>query len=191
MKPGSIPNGNPGSVLTGIQQAALVQQDRAEVAALRAQMQHDRQAELQHEADLNRRLAMLEARKAVSDAADAPQHARDNAAAVAKRALAAAMGTQGTQPASDGRAGGVRTSIPAQETPPPQPAPMPRRWVPHYRIVSASPLLAMVQDDNAPAGQPAQYEVQIGANLRGYGVVQSIYQSGTNWVIKTDHGQIL
>ncbi|MBO1360169.1 hypothetical protein J2D73_10200 [Acetobacter sacchari] len=168
-------------------EASLVQQSRSEIAALRTELQRDHEAATQHDADILRRLAMLEAKKAVADAADVQTSAREDAADQAKRALAAAMARPSTDPASSSASPTPSTAQPATTQPAPAPV---RNWVPHYRIVSASPLLGMVQDDNAPAGEPSQLEVEPGTNLRGYGVVKSISQSGTNWVIRTDHGLI-
>lgn len=168
-------------------EAALVQNTRTEIAALRKELQLERDEAQKARADFLRRLALLEARKAVADATDLPNTAREDAADQAKRALAAAM-AQPERPPSPSSAGPLAHTQQAQ-TLPVAPRP-PHNWIPHYRIVSASPLLGMVQDDNAPAGEQSQLEVEPGTNLRGYGIVKSIYQVGTNWVIKTDHGLI-
>lgn len=168
-------------------EAALVQNTRTEMLSLRQELQKERDEALKARADFTRRLTLLEARKAVADATDLPNQARENAADQAKRALAAAMNSQQNSPPPPSAS---PSSRPAQATPTSEQARPNHNWVPHYRIVSASPLLGMVQDDNAPAGEQSQYEVEPGTNLRGYGVVKSIYQAGTNWVIKTDHGLI-
>lgn len=175
------------------EEAALVQQSRAEVAALKAQMQQAEGSRQQHDRDLDRRLSMVEARKAVASAASAQTDAREAAAAQAREALSAALGKP--RPASHPVPAEVDVS--ASDTP--QRAPVPvsgaaaqkQDWVPHYRILAASPQLAMVSDDAAPPGQPTQYEIQVGTELHGYGTVRSISQVGTNWVITTDHGRIL
>ncbi|GBQ61907.1 hypothetical protein AA0313_2846 [Acetobacter indonesiensis NRIC 0313] len=168
-------------------EAALVQNTRTEMLSLRQELQKERDEALKARADFTRRLALLEARKAVADATDLPNQARENAADQAKRALAAAMNSQqnSAPPPSASPSSLAPQAAPASEQPRTN-----HNWVPRYRIVSASPLLGMVQDDNAPSGEQSQYEVEPGTNLRGYGVVKSIYQAGTNWVIKTDHGLI-
>jgi len=168
-------------------EAALVQNTRTEMRSLRQELQQERAEAPKARADFTRRLALLEARKAVADATDIPNQARETAADQAKRALAAAMNNQQNSPPPPSAS---PTSLPEHLTAvSEQPRPN-HNWVPRYRIVSASPLLGMVQDDNAPSGEQSQYEVEPGTNLRGYGVVKSIYQAGTNWVIKTDHGLI-
>lgn len=168
-------------------EAALVQNTRTEMRSLRQELQQERVEAQKARADFTRRLALLEARKAVADATDIPNQERETAADQAKRALAAAMNSQQNSPPPPSAS---PTSLPQHITAvSEQPRPN-HNWVPHYRIVSASPLLGMVQDDNAPSGEQSQYEVEPGTNLRGYGVVKSIYQAGTNWVIKTDHGLI-
>lgn len=169
------------------EEAALVQRTRSEIETLRQDLDRLRISDTAKSADLNRRMSLLEAKKAVADAEAPPSDglaATRAAAEKARAALEAAL----AEPHSAATPAKSVTPAPSnvRETPLPPPA----TWMPRYRILAASPQLAMVQDDGAPAGQASQAEVQIGTDLRGYGRVRAIAQRGTIWVIQAEHGTI-
>jgi len=164
------------------EEAKLVQKSREEVANLHDQVRQLQSTTTNKTEDIDRRVSMLEAQKGVQEAAKAPEEQAspaDDAARTAKAALDAAMETP-KPPVPP-----ARVSVPKPIAPP-----TPVEWVPRYRILAASPELAMVQDDAAPAGQPTQYEVSVGTVLHGYGRVNAISQRGTLWAIQTEHGLI-
>lgn len=169
------------------EEAALVQRTRNEIEALRQDIDRLRISNTAKSADLNRRMSLLEAKKAVADAEGPPLDglvATRAAAEKARAALEAALAEPHS--AAPPAKSGTRVPSKMRETPLSPPA----TWTPRYRILAASPQLAMVQDDGAPAGQGSQSEVQIGTDLRGYGRVRAISQRGTLWVIQTEHGTI-
>lgn len=65
-----------------------------------------------------------------------------------------------------------------------QPAerPVPR---PHYTVQAGAPDIAILE---SPQGQPVR--VQPGSTLDGWGAVTAITQSGSSWVVHTEHGNI-
>lgn len=65
-----------------------------------------------------------------------------------------------------------------------QPAerPVPR---PHYTVQAGAPDIAILEN---PQGQPVR--VQPGSTLDGWGAVTAITQSGSSWVVHTEHGNI-
>lgn len=66
----------------------------------------------------------------------------------------------------------------------PQPAerPAPR---PHYTVQAGAPDIAILE---SPQGQPVR--VQPGSVLDGWGAVTAVTQSGSGWVVHTEHGTI-
>lgn len=66
----------------------------------------------------------------------------------------------------------------------PQPAerPAPR---PHYTVQAGAPDIAILE---SPQGQPVR--VQPGSMLEGWGAVTAVTQSGSGWVVHTEHGTI-
>jgi len=156
--------------------AALVQHERAEIASVRNDLAHLQGGDADKVSDLTRRVTMLEAKRAVAEASAPPADpAVDTSTALhkARDAILAARSAPDTPPSVSAA---PRTDVPA--------------WIPHYRILAASPQLAMVQDDAAPAGRPSQYEIVVGTQLTGFGRVRAIAQQGTLWVIQADHGVI-
>jgi len=169
------------------EEAALVQRTRSDIAALRQDLDRLRIADTAKASDLNRRMSLLEAKKAVADAEAPPSDEPAATRAVADKAraaLEAAVAEPQSAPTPP-QSPAARTAKMRRMPPVPLPT-----WTPHYRILAASPQLAMVQDDAAPAGQPPQSEVEIGTDLRGYGRVRAISQRGTMWVIETERGII-
>ncbi|WP_062499951.1 hypothetical protein [Gluconobacter oxydans] len=161
------------------EEARVIERERGEVAGLRQTLADRRKAEEERLSDLNRRMSMIEASHAVSGAensgTDAASQAHE-AARKAREALTAAMNRPAAAPT---------VAAPAPAAPAPRPA-----WVHHYRIVAASPQLAMIEDSAAPDGQPRQFEVTTGTVIPGLGPIQSISQRGSAWVIHTAHGDL-
>ncbi|WP_239029751.1 hypothetical protein [Novacetimonas pomaceti] len=169
------------------EEAALVQRTRSDIAALRQDLDRLRIADTAKASDLNRRISLLEAKRAVADA-EAPPSDGPTATRAATDKARAALEAAAAEPYP----APTPPQSPASRTAkmrPTRPAPPPT-WTPHYRILAASPQLAMVQDDAAPAGQPPQSEIEIGTDLRGYGRVRAISQRGTMWVIQAERGII-
>lgn len=169
------------------EEAALVQRTRSDIAALRQDLDRLRIADTAKASDLTRRMSLLEAKRAVADAEAPPSDGPAATRAAADKARAALEAA-----AAEPQPAPMPPQSPASRTAkmrPTPPAPLPT-WTPHYRILAASPQLAMVQDDAAPAGQPPQSEIEIGTDLRGYGRVRAISQRGTMWVIQTERGII-
>jgi outer membrane murein-binding lipoprotein Lpp len=59
-----------------------------------------------------------------------------------------------------------------------------------YRVQAASPGLAMLAQVDRGGGEDAQVAVNVGDVLPGYGKVTSVFQRGTTWVVRTEHGDI-
>jgi outer membrane murein-binding lipoprotein Lpp len=59
-----------------------------------------------------------------------------------------------------------------------------------YRVQAASPGLAMLAQVDRGGGDGAQVAVNVGDELPGYGKVTSVFQRGTTWVVRTEHGDI-
>jgi hypothetical protein len=56
---------------------------------------------------------------------------------------------------------------------------------PHYTVQAGAPDIAILE---SPQGQPVR--VQPGSMLDGWGAVTAITQSGSSWVVHTEHGTI-
>jgi hypothetical protein len=120
--------------------------------------------------DFDRRLSVAEAKGAI----DAAMGAAD-ATAAASISQAGSVG----QPAKAVHPT-VRSVVPLAPTPI-------VRSVSDYDIQAASPGLAMLSTNGGDGGS---IQVGVGDIVPGVGRVTSIYQSGTAWVVKTDHGTI-
>jgi hypothetical protein len=150
--------------------ASVVKHLREQNAQLRADFGKSSADTAAHLADYERRLAMAEARTAVTAAGDDASPppalpAADPAPIVAKpvsvtRAMA-------VLPASAGSAAGKS-----------------------YRVQAASPGLALLAEVERGGGEGAQMQVIVGDTIPDYGRVKSIAQKGTAWVVTTEHGQI-
>jgi len=141
----------------------LVRDQRTEIANLRDQVTEASGKVNTQLMDFDRRLSIAEA----------------------KGAIDAAMGA--------GETTGTRV---AAAPPPPPPAPAVKKAAPppplvrnvsDYRIQAASPGLAMLST-TLDGGSSVQ--VAVGAAVPGIGHVQAIFQNGTIWEVKTDHGVI-
>jgi len=168
-------------------EARVIERERGEVEELRQSLAGQRKAEEDKLNDLTRRISLVEASHAVTGAENsgADEAAQAHAAAEkARAALSAAM----NGPASKAPALSSSSAPPAPAAvaaPAPKPA-----WVHHYRIVAASPQLAMIEDSAAPSGQDRQFEVGVGTLIPGYGAVLTISQQGATWVLHTAHGDL-
>jgi hypothetical protein len=78
------------------------------------------------------------------------------------------------------------TVIKVKATVPAIPDTEPRR----YRVQAASPGLAMLAEVDRGGGDGAQLAINVGDDLPGYGKVKSVFQRGTTWVVRTEHGDI-
>lgn len=76
----------------------------------------------------------------------------------------------------------VTTTHRAQADAPPAEHAAPR---PHYTVQAGAPDIAILE---SPQGQPVR--VQPGSMLDGWGAVTAITQSGSGWVVHTEHGTI-
>jgi hypothetical protein len=150
--------------------ASVVKHLREQNAQLRADFGKSSADTAAHLADYERRLAMAEARSAVTAAGDDASPppalpAADPAPIVAKpvsvtRAMA-------VLPAVTGSAAGKS-----------------------YRVQAASPGLALLAEVERGGGEGAQMQVIVGDTIPDYGRVKSIAQKGTVWVVTTEHGLI-
>ncbi|WP_216856445.1 hypothetical protein [Acidisphaera sp. S103] len=156
--------------------AAMLKDLRKQQAQLRSDLVKSSADVTAHLTDDERRLALAEARSAVTAAADTTGKAAVNAPAA---------------PASDPVAGSLE-AIPVAATRPIAVVPSP--LVPSapkvYRVQAASPGLALLAQVDRGGGDGAQMQVVVGDTVPDYGRVKSIAQKGTNWVVTTDHGAI-
>jgi hypothetical protein len=121
--------------------------------------------------DYERRLALAEARSAVTAAADTTGSAPANG------------------PAGDPVAASLKP-IPVVATQPIAVVPAPAGAPKIYRVQAASPGLALLAQVDRGGGDGAQMQVVVGDTIPDYGRVKSIGQKGTSWVVTTDHGAI-
>ncbi|MBS1045224.1 hypothetical protein [Gluconobacter cerinus] len=166
------------------EEARVIERERGEVESLRQSLAGRSKAEEDRLNDLTRRISLIEANHAVTGAENsgADEAAQAHAAAEkARAALSAAM----NRPAAAAPTSSATSAPAAVAAPAPKPA-----WVHHYRIVAASPQLAMIEDSAAPSGQDRQFEVGVGTVIPGYGAVLTISQQGATWVLHTAHGDL-
>ena len=148
---------------------ALVRDQRSQIASLRSDQQKWSAGVDGKLADFDRRLALAEAKGAITAAMGGPQ---DSAPPVSGRADPAPG-----QPVSLTRAPTTAGSAAAT--------------APHrYRVQAASPNLAMLTEIGRSGDDGAQIQVGLGASVPGYGSVTAITQRGTAWVVQTEHGSI-
>ncbi|WP_242402358.1 hypothetical protein [Komagataeibacter kakiaceti] len=120
------------------EEAALVQRTRSEIAALRQDLDRLRIADTAKASDLNRRMSLLEAKRAVADAEAPPSDgpATTRAAADKARAALEAAAAEPQPTPTPPQFPASRTAKMRQAPPAPPPT-----WTPHYRILAASPSL--------------------------------------------------
>ncbi|NHO54758.1 hypothetical protein GOB87_12525 [Acetobacter estunensis] len=160
--------------------AHLVEQQREELAQLRARLDIEEKASHDTDHDLTRRVSLLEAGAAVRDARAPRSEAGETRHDDVDRARSAVASARHDAERADDAPREVATApVSARPT-----------WTPRYRIVAASPQLAMLEDTAAPDGEVARVEAGPGTDLRGLGRILSISQKGTVWVIHTAHGDV-
>ena len=151
--------------------ASVVKHLREQNAQLRADFGKSSADTAAHLADYERRLAMAEARSAVTAAGD-------------DASLAAGSASGGSR--THRRQTSVchaRHGRPARRRPD-------RAAGKSYRVQAASPGLALLAEVERGGGEGAQMQVIVGDTIPDYGRVKSIAQKGTAWVVTTEHGQI-
>jgi hypothetical protein len=171
------------------QMAAMVRDLRAQHAQLRADFGKSAAGNAAHLADFERRLALAEARHALS----AAQIAGDPvAAAPPASARAPAEGAPAPAGPDAGQAGSATAATaPVVVTPVAAALPGSDKGSPkRYRVQAASPGLALLAEIDRGGGDGAQLEVLVGDTVPGYGKITSIGQRGTAWVVTTEHGNI-
>lgn len=157
--------------------AAIVRDQKREVAELRADVVKANADSASRLEDFSRRLTLAEARKALT-VAEQPA------------------------PADPIPAADIVVAPPPASVPSPKPAvtltrltvgtvPAAADAAPRlYRVQAASPGLAMLAEVDRGGGEGAQLQVTVGDDLPGYGRVKSVSQRGTSWVVSTEHGVI-
>ena len=155
--------------------AAMVKDLRKQQIQLRADLAKSSADVTAHLTDYERRLALAEARSAMSAADDTtgniPAKPVDTVSDPAVAPLKA-MPVMVTRPVA---------VVPSALIPP---APK------VYRVQAASPGLALLAQVDRGGGDGAQMQVVVGDNVPDYGRVKSIAQKGTAWVVTTEHGSI-
>jgi hypothetical protein len=114
---------------------------------------------------------------------DALEHREDQTEiALQKSASASSSAQTGSKSAAPGQAAGSSASAPAAQKPS-HPAPVVHQR--RYTVQAGAPDLAYLTDDQNNA-----LRVEPGTELEGWGKVVSVTQSGTGWVVHTEHGTI-
>jgi hypothetical protein len=143
------------------QLGALIRDQRSEITALRADQERIAGMVTDKLGDYDRRLALAEA----------------------KGAMSAAMGwAAGAAPAP--------AAITPARNPAPLAAPPESAAPKRYRVQAASPNLAMLAPIDRSGDEGAALQIAIGDEVPGYGKVIRIAQRGTAWVVETEHGKI-
>jgi hypothetical protein len=155
--------------------AAMVKDLRKQQSQLRADLGKSSADVAARLTDYERRLALAEARSAVT-AADDP--AGSIPVKVAEAATDPAAATLKPIP--------VTATRPVAVVPSPLVPSAPKA----YRVQAASPGLALLAQVDRGGGDGAQMQVVVGDTVPDYGRVKSIGQKGTAWVVTTEHGAI-
>ena len=150
------------------QLGTLIRNQRDEIAQLRNDQQRMQGHVDATMDDFRRRIALSEARRAVSGAFDADPHAAPRSSSGSPKVKRTAV----TTPA-------VASATPAIDM-----------AAYRYHVQAASPGLAMLSELDASGGEARQLPISPGDIVPGWGKVISISQRGTAWVVKTDHGLI-
>ena len=146
--------------------AALVHDLREQDAQLRGDLQKTTADTTARLGDFERRIALAEARSAVSAARDA--------------GAASPTPMPGAAPAKPVVLTRAEAALPLPDTGPAK----------RYRVQAASPGLALLAEVDRGGGDGAQIQVNVGESVPGYGKVTAIGQKGTGWVVTTEHGVI-
>ena len=155
--------------------AAMVKDLRKQQAQLRADLGKSSADATARLTDYERRLALAEARSAVTAADDATETAPGKSAEPVSEPAAAPL-----KPIP------VLATRPVAVVPAPAPSGVPKV----YRVQAASPGLALLAQVDRGGGDGAQLQVVVGDTVPDYGRVKSIAQKGTTWVVTTEHGAI-
>jgi len=153
----------------------LLADQREEVAQLRADLARFRTEDTARIDDLQRRLALAEARRAVAKISPTPEPAP---------ALSPAPATPST---AEPAASVVRPTLVVARAVAAADSAQP---VQRYRVQAASPGLAMLAAIDRAGDESAQLQVALGDTVPGYGRVKAVEQQGTIWVVKTERGTI-
>jgi hypothetical protein len=154
--------------------AAMVKDLRKQQAQLRADLGKSSADATARLTDYERRLALAEARSAVTAADDATVPPAKSPEPVSEPAAAPLNPIP------------VLAARPVAVVPAPAPSGVPTV----YRVQAASPGLALLAQVDRGGGDGAQLQVVVGDTVPDYGRVKSIAQKGTAWVVTTEHGAI-
>ena len=162
----------------------LLRNQRAENTQLREDVQQMRERLDTQLNDYARRLALAEARGAVSAAMGAGTPTVGTPTAVTPTSIT----VMATMPPAPGPAlRGTRTvAVPPTPAAPAAAQEAPRR----YRVQAASPGLAMLAEVDRTGDAGNLLQVSIGDDVPGYGKVKSIAQQGAAWVLTAERGTI-
>ena len=152
--------------------ASMVKDLRKQSAQLRADFGKSTADTSAHLRDYERRLALAEAKNAVSAASDASSD------------QVSAQTTADVVPVVRPASVSVTRAIAVV------PAPAGVTAVKLYRVQAASPGLALLAQIDRGGGEGAQTQVAVGDTIPNYGRVKSIGQKGTAWVVTTERGLI-
>jgi hypothetical protein len=153
--------------------AAMVRDLKIEEAGLRSDLQKSSGEASAELADLQRRVSLIEAGRAIDAARKAGQPPSPAAPAPDAQASAA------TGPVRLMRAEAALSDDAGD----------PAKRV-RYHVQAASPGLAMLAEIDRSGGDGSELQVAVGDALPGYGKVKSIGQVGARWVVTTEHGTI-
>lgn len=180
-RPAPMARGEQVEVLhTVAQLGVLVRDQRTENAALRARLQAVVDKVDAALADYERRMALAEARGALSAAMAADG---DTPSATVITTVPATP-PRGVRPATSG-VQAVNLQMPASPTAPSVVAGSRR-----YKVQAASPHLAMLSELDRSGGEGSQLQVGVGDTVPGYGKITAIQQRGSSWTVQTDRGAI-
>ena len=171
------------------QMAAVVRDLRVQQTQLHADFGKTAAENATRLADFERRLALAEARHALSAAQIAGEPLASVPPASAPAPAGEALAANGP---SAGRAGlATAMTTPVMVTPAAAAVPGSDKGpAKRYRVQAASPGLALLAEIDRGGGDGAQLEVLVGDAVPGYGKITSIGQRGTAWVVTTEHGNI-
>ncbi len=192
LRPSDIPvvDGGPaGARITEAQQTEVlsyVTQLATELAGLRDEMAKMRTGERKLEGLVEAKMSDVERRVQIGEAS----RALDKARAAGAPADEMADHRLTVTPATAAKAGKADPKDVASIAPPPAPALASPDPQPRYKVLAASPGLAMLAQLDRSGDEGSQLQVGVGAALPGFGRVLSIGQKGTAWVVKTDQGSI-
>ena len=173
LRPGPMSSADQVQVLGLVtEMASMVKDLKKQNAQLRADFGKSTADTSAHLRDYERRLALAEAKNAVSSASDVGSDQ------VTPQTVA--------EPLPPVRP----TSISLTRAIAVVPAPAGSTAVKLYRVQAASPGLALLAQVDRGGGEGAQIQVAVGDTVPDYGRVKSISQKGTAWVVATEHGPI-